>query len=134
MGKKITTFAGIKKGQKFRVIANNGGHNYPMGEVLTFKKPGSTLQSMSDVAEEQIGNNIRASEIELVNYTVEDILSEIKELEKQIEDLTLKAEFCYENGLKEYDENLFRILKAVKIINTFSTDIDKAKQLALLLN
>jgi hypothetical protein len=134
MGKKITTFAGIKPGQKFKVIANAGGHCYPMDTVLTFKKPGVNTTMMSDCAMELLGNSLRASEVELCNLTIEDMLAEVKNLEQQIDDLNMKIAFCLESGIKEYDENTFKIMKALKVINAFSSDIEKAKELSKLLN
>lgn len=134
MGKRITTFAGIKAGQKFKVVSNIGGHCYPMDKILTFKKPGMNVTMMSDCARELIGNSLRASEIELANYTIEDMLAEVKELQGQIDELNSKIAFCLETGQKEYDENTFKIMKALAVINAFGSDLEKAKELSKLLN
>ena len=133
MGKKISTFAGIKTGQKFKVIANVGSHCYPMDTVLTFKKPGVNASTMSDIALDVFGNSIRATEIELVSYTIEEMMKEKQTLQNLIEEIDLKIAFCLENGLKEYDENVFKVMKALKIINSYTSDIDKAKEVASLL-
>ena len=134
MGKKISTFAGIKTGQKFKVIANIGSHCYPMDTILTFKKPGVNTSTMTDIALEVFGNSIRAAEIELVNYTIEEMIKEKQALLKEIDDVDSKIAFCLENGLKEFDDNVFKVMQTLKIINTFTTDIEKAKEIATLLN
>jgi hypothetical protein len=134
MGKKIHTFTGIKTGQKFKVIANVGSHCYPMDTILTFKKPGTSLATMSDIAVEVFGNSIRATEIELINYTIEEMMKEKQVLLEQIDDINLKIAFCLENGLKEFDDNVFKVMQALKVINSFTSDLDKAKEIATLLN
>lgn len=132
--KKITTFAGIKVGQKFKVIKNNMGHNYPIDTILTFKVPGTQSVIMTNIAEENpYGNSINASCIELVNYTVEDMQKEQKELLKQVEDLQERIDYCKSLGIKEYDENLVKVLKTMAILKGLDSDIEKAKQIATLI-
>jgi len=73
MKKTIATFAGIKIGQRFRVIANTSSHCYPMNTILTFKRVGMNTTTMSDIANELYGNSIKISEIELVKTTIEEL-------------------------------------------------------------
>jgi len=133
--KKITTFKGIKVGQKFKVVANALGHNYPIGGIYTFKVPGLEQASMTNIAKEiPYGNTIPASCIELVSTSIEDMKEDISRLEAEVKDLKEKIYFCESAGLKEYDDNIVKVLQTMAILKEATSDIEKAKQIAKLID
>lgn len=126
------TFAGIKKGQKFRVIANRGGHNYPMGKTLTFSKPGSDTSSMSNIMVDPRGashNNIMFDEIELIYETVDEMKNEIAALtaehKDQINMLNERISTCEELGMAIYDEDFIKVYRALEVLNSDTTTLEK---------
>jgi len=126
------TFAGIKKGQKFRVIANRGGHNYPMGKTLTFSKAGTDSSSMSDIAVRKPGsshNNIMFDEIELIYETVDEMKNEIAALtaehQDQIQMLNERIATCEELGMAIYDEDFIKVYRALEVLNSDATTLEK---------
>lgn len=138
--KRISSFKGIKRGQKFRVIGNAGGHNYPLGKVFTFKRDMvSASGSATDIAEEvQYGNNIYASDIELViTQTLDELKKEKSDLEKrykkEIAELEEKIKVCEENGLEEFDEDFAKVYKILKVVEGKKTRTEKAKVITQLL-
>lgn len=138
-GKKIKSFAGLKKGQKFIVTSTQGGHNYPLNKVLTLKRDMVAGGSPNDIAVEvQYGNNISPTCIKLVNYTIDEMKKELKTLESNFKlaktSIQSQITFCEENGLTEFDEDLFKVLEALKVLDSQSSNIEKAKVIALLIN
>lgn len=126
------TFAGIKKGQKFRVIANRGGHNYPTGKTLTFSKTGTDTNSMNNIAAGPRGssyNNIMFDEIELVYETVDEMKNEIAiltaEHAEQIQLLNDRISICEELGMAIYDEDFIKVYKALELLNSDATTLEK---------
>ena len=66
MRNTLTTFKGIKKGQKFRIIANTSGHRYPLNETLTFAKAGVTTAAHMASPDGTNRGSVYSYEIELV--------------------------------------------------------------------
>ena len=127
-----STFAGIKKGQKFIVVANRGGHNYPMGKVLIFSKNGIDATSMSNIMVNKGGeshNNIMFDEIELIYDTVEQMKEEIVKLTadhaEEIQLLNDRIATCEELNMEIYDENFVKVYRALEVLNSESTLFEK---------
>ena len=78
------------------------------------------------------------SNFELIPYTKEEITKELKSLKKiyeeQTKELKDKLEYLKLSNSKTYDENEFRVYRALKIIDTEKNEFTKAKLIAKLLN
>jgi len=137
--KKLTSFAGIEKGMKFRVINTSNGHNYPVNTVLTFKRNGSGIDTMCDCAEEvPQGNALHIHQIEiLTEVSLSNMKAKLKSLEenykKEKAELSSKIKFCEENGLEIYDDDIFKISEALKVIESSKSGVEKAKMIAKLI-
>jgi hypothetical protein len=136
--KKLTTFKGIKKGQKFKVINKRGSHNYPVNKVLTFKHDGPDNFTMSDCAVEKSGGNtLQADQIVLLAQDLKSMKEQVTtlklEFNNEISELESKIKFCEEQGLEEFDEDTFKVYSTLSILKTKKSDIEKAKIIASLI-
>lgn len=130
MSKVLASFAGIKKGQKFKVIKNVGSHNYPMNKTLVFRVDGTAASSMNNIAKGTGDyNNIRIDEIEIFNETLiemrerRDQLSSSKNAE--IAELDEKIKACEELNLEVYDELFVTIHKCLVVLGANATLVEK---------
>jgi len=132
--KKLTTWKGLKKGQKFIVHSNSNSHCYPIGKVLTMRVNGSCGDRMNNVAVEMCGDNLDICDIQLVNNTLEVLKVRLAELEAEKAEVTGKIKFCEDNGLTEFDEIEYEIFAALDILEGSASRKDKASLLAKILN
>lgn len=132
--KMLSTFKGLPIGTKIKVLYNTNSHNYPMGEVITLKKPG-TAASMIDAAKEVSGGNtLNAKDCCLAAVTIPEMENQIAELQKELDSYKEKIVFCKENAMEEFDEEVFEIHNVLKIIEKPVTDLEKAKLIKKLLH
>jgi hypothetical protein len=136
MSRKLTSFAGIKKGQKFRVIKNIGSHNYPLNVPLTFRVDGTDGSTMGNIAESKNGgdyNNIRIDEIQLYNETVVDMREQLNLIKSKSNseflNLTEKIRICEELNLETYDEFFIMIHQSLVVLGANATLLEKTKAL-----
>lgn len=128
-----TSFKGIKKGQRFMVVANNGGHNYPMDTVLIFSKHGTDQKSMENIMVDssKSHNHIRIEEIKVLDDTVEEMKLEVIRIKgsnkEQVEDLEKRIKTCEELGMLVYDEDFIKLYKALQTLNADSSILEKTK-------
>lgn len=139
MSKKIKSFLGLKKGQKFIVTKTGGGHNYPLNTVLTLSRDIVNIGSPHNIATEYPqGNTIAPSCIELIASTIVEMKKQLKDIETEFKKeksiLQSKINFCEENGVEEFDENLFKVIEALKALDSKSSNVEKAKVIASLIN
>jgi hypothetical protein len=135
MTKTLTTFRDLKKGQKFIVVSNSNGHNYPLNKVLTLKMDGmGHTTQMSDCIMEQEGRNtLDIKDVRLPNNGLSDLHQEVVELQEKLDLTNEKIKLCNDLGLTEYDENVIKVHKALAVIKTKKTDIEKAQDIANLI-
>jgi hypothetical protein len=134
MSRKLTSFTGIKKGQKFRVIKNIGSHNYPLNVLLTFRVNGTEGSTMNNIAEGNGDyNNIRIDEIQLYNETVVDMRERLDLIKSKSNseflDLTEKIRICEELNLEAYDEFFVMIHQSLVVLGANATLLEKTKAL-----
>lgn len=128
-----TSFKGIRKGQRFMVIANNGGHNYPMDKVLIFSKHGEDRPSMENIMVDPSRghNHIRIDEIKVLDDTVEEMKAEIARIKDsnkaQVKELEERIKICEELGMVVYDEDFVKVYKALQVLNADSSILEKTK-------
>lgn len=123
----------IKVGDKFR-MANDVylGNGYHKGDLVTcVQKSGSYIYVKSDN-----GYKINVLIQDIVQSAVSkaDINANIKELEAEIASYKDKLEWMEETGNEEYDETEVKVWKTLKTLSSKSTDIEKAKVIAKLIN
>lgn len=134
MSKALTTFAGIKRGTRFKVINNSNGHNYPQHKVLIFKKDGlAGVSQMSDIAEGMSCNTIELRDIRLCNESLTDLHQKVVELQEELDLANEKIKVCNDLGLTEYDDNVIKVHKALAIIKTKKTDVEMSQAIASLM-
>ena len=138
MSKPLKSFAGLKKGQKFMVVANSNLHNYPMNTVLTLSENGTKATSMSNCAVEvPDGNNLMAKDCILAEISLEMMKSELVDMSERYktesDELKSKIDFCEKNGLDTFDEDLYKVHSVLKALDSKATLIEKTKMIAALL-
>lgn len=126
------SFKGIRKGQRFIVIANNGGHNYPLDQTLIFSKHGTDTQSMENIMVDQRGHNhIRIDEIRVLDETVEEMKAEIARIKNSndisVKKLESRIQICEELGMVIYDEEFIRVYRALQVLNSDSSVLEKTQ-------
>ena len=156
MATKIKHFGGIKKGQKFRVVSNSNGHNYPLNTVLKFKERNTVKKTNWDncVMGSDRYNTLNCQDVELLG---EDLASlelsyvelqesrdlwnennklEVKKYNEDVDErlLTIKKQiqFCKDLGITEYDDNVEKMYNIIQTINKKGdmSDIEKAKMIS----
>lgn len=150
--KNIKTFAAAKAvmiGKKVRILANSNGHSYgPVGTVFvvdcwTNFSTTNIISTNSCTMKLGTSGYISFSNVEIYEpVTIEDIVNESKELQNQITELqkkieenNKKIELMDELGLKEYDEEIFKIMRTLAIVeNKKMTKLKKAQVIKELLN
>ena len=135
---KLTSFASIKAGMKFKVVCSGGGHNYPLNTILTAKRNGRDCSSEMDFACEGHFNNLSIFYIELMAFTLKDMERDLKEMiakaRKEQAELLDKIEFCRAHELDEFDEKFYKSWVALETIDSACSQVEKAKIIASLLN
>ena len=138
MSKPLKSFAGLKKGQKFMVVANNNSHNYPMDTVLTLSRDGRKTTGMSNCAVEvPDGNNLMASDCVLLDMSLESMKLELvnigKKYKAESDELKSRIDFCEKNGLDTFDEDFYKVHSALKALDSKATLMEKTKVITALL-
>jgi hypothetical protein len=127
------SFAEVRKGQRFKVIKNTNGHNYPIGKVLTFKRNGPHSASMSDAAVGMIGNNLKFVDIILLGISIEDLKANLANVEKSLKTkmkvLENQLKFCEKYNLEEYDPLYYHIGVIEEILEKDISNFEKAKEI-----
>ena len=138
MSKPLKSFAGLKKGQKFMVVANNNSHNYPMDTVLTLSRDGRKTTGMSNCAVEvPDGNNLMASDCVLLDMSLESMKLELvnigKKYKAESDELKSRIDFCEKNGLDTFDEDFYKVHSALTALDSKATLMEKTKVITALL-
>ena len=138
MSDPLKSFAGLKRGQKFMVVANSNSHNYPMDTALTLNRDGVRTTGMSNCAVEVPGgNNLMASDCVLLAMSLESIKLELvnigKKYKAESDELKSKIDFCEKNGLDTFDEDFYKVHSALKALDSKATLIEKTKVITALL-
>lgn len=133
MAKILKTWEGLKKGQKFVVISNSNGHNYPIGKTLIMKKPGVVSTQMTDIAEGISGNTIEVRDVRLTAESLSDLHEHIVEVQEELDKTMSKIKLCNDLGLTEYDDNVIKVHKALAIIKSKKSDIEQSQAIANLI-
>lgn len=133
-----TSFKGIRKGQRFIVIANNGGHNYPLDKVLLFSKNGTNTPSMENIMiDSRSHNHIRIDEIKVLEETVEEMKAEIARIKNSnaeaVKELESRIQLCEELGMDVYDEDFVKVYRALQVLNSDSSILEKTQLIVNLL-
>jgi hypothetical protein len=126
----LSTFAGMRKGDKIIVVRNTNSHNYPMNKILTLKKNG-TGQSLSDAVIEMLGNNLDARDCIRAPYNVTLLQDRIGEMEDEIAGLKREVDahkeilsFCQTNRITEYDPDIIKIVGILQSISKSEEELN----------
>jgi hypothetical protein len=134
-------------GKKVKVISNKqGNHGFEIGEkiiiVAKINGCGATkmwLAKSVDGGTQQY--NIYEREFRLFTNSKEDLLKEIEELKKKQKEIDEEINqfqeyvaFLDENSLIDFNETEFKTYKVLKTINEKTSDLEKAKIIAKILD
>jgi len=72
--------------------------------------------------------------IDNLNMLIDKNEKELIKIKDKIDDLKLKIKFIKDNNLKEFDENEFKVYCVLQELKTNSSDIEKSKIIAKLIN
>ena len=133
-----TTFSGLKIGQRFKVIKNSNSHNYIVGETYAMSRKGTATMSMNNIAKDYPkGNILYFKDIIIITNDLFTMESDLKTFEEEFKakskDLKSKIAFCKKHCLDEFDDNTFKVYQTLSILNTTSSDIEKAQVIAKLI-
>lgn len=117
-------------GRKFIILDKEGGHNYPLDTVLTFKRNFTNTTQGTDMAAEVPGGNtvfMRSCyfldlSIPNLKLLIKENLKRIEEIENENKSLKEKIKFCEEEGLNEFSEIAFRVKETLNILKTRSSE------------
>jgi len=135
--KKLTVAEADKLvGKEVRIISTAGGHGLAIDSITTIKRvnhgnPTTYYHTSSST-------NLKESQFELLPQTKEEITKNLKKLKKIYEEQTKKLkdklEYLKLSNSETYDENEFKVYRALKIIDIEKNEFTKAKLIAKLLN
>lgn len=132
MSAKIV-YKNVKVGDKFRMANDKYNNNgYYKGDLVScYMKQSNYVYIQRDG-----GMQIAVYIADLVSavLTKEDLTSNIKQLEIEIASHKDKLDWMEETGNDEYDETEVKVWKTLKTLNSKSTDAEKAKVIAKLIN
>jgi len=120
-------------GKRIKITGTGSGHTYgPIGTTVKVVR-------VSGVDQRTLMLNSRGTYIGWNDFTVEpatreEILTDVEGLDKDIKDLRAKLAFMDELKLSTYDETEFKVYSVLQELNTSSSDIEKAKVIAKLIN
>ena len=134
MKTNLTSWKGLQKGTKFRVVRNSNGHSYPIGKVLTLSRDGEASSSMNSCAREVSGNNLTVTDIELIYMTIGDMKLErdyiLNKQKDELKKLEHAIEFCEKHGIEQYEDRYVDSYQILKIAQDSSkTEIEKVKSI-----
>lgn len=127
----------IKIGKVYQVVSRKSWHCIPINAKVTINTRYSTSSTNGGswyTKEYPAGGYVFGTDLIEVLVNKEDIKKDIKEKQEEINDLKLKLKFIEENGLEEYDENVFKSFKVLQLLSTSKSDIEKAKIIAELIH
>lgn len=136
MAKKAAiSIKNIKVGDVYRLA--NDRHNswgYAKGEsvVVTYKYGNSVNVQDTNYLKQQIGITL-ADLVPKVTSKAE-IQSSIADLKSQIAGYEKQLKWLEQTGAEEYNETEFKVWSTLQTLNSDSTDIDKAKVIAKLID
>lgn len=127
-------YKNIKIGDKFRMASdkylNNG---YSKGDLVTcYMKQSNYVYVNSSNGGMQIA--VLMADLLPMTMTKSDLNTIIKDLESEIASHKDKLDWMEETGNDEYDETEVKVWKTLKTLNSKSTDAEKAKVIAKLIN
>lgn len=139
--KKITSVTALNKHLKGKTVVivtppascGHSGHNYgSIGTKIKIEQCYNYYHHGGARATVQLrtgGTSIYVGELEVLGGTMEDLKAErgaltkrILDAQKDIEEIDGKIKYLTDNGLTEYDEELFRVMDMLKVIDDKGLD------------
>lgn len=122
-------------GKTIRIIGNTAGHNIPTGTICEVVQHHS---DNNDVLVRVPNSGIRTgqpqtrtvyvSDYVLCPITREELTKQKGELEIKLKDLTIKIKDMDKYDMKEYNDEDYKILKAIEAFSNEGTLMEKAKR------
>lgn len=126
-------------GKKVKCISNRSGNGLQIGGIYYIHSKASIGPQAVNVSSSKNGPKIygwcKLDELQPLDVTIEDFIDSLKDLEEDQEKISEdkikikeKIEFMKKNNLEEFDEDMYKIHKTMKILGI--EDINKAKEIA----
>jgi len=127
----------FKEGMK--IITKKVVHStsLPIGSIGRIKSKNTGTANAWNVLFSTNPNNYCVYELEMkaCPLTVDDMKEEERELNDKLTEVREKIDFCIENKLKEYNDEVFRVWQIVKELKgNYKSDITKAEAIVEIIN
>jgi hypothetical protein len=120
-------------GEKYKIIANHYIQNgFPKDTIVTMVMANQGNILVTNDSGQQI--YIRLGDIAELIQSKESIELKLKDLQRQVDLEKGKLEWMNNLGYVEYNENEFKVWSTLKTLASSSTDEEKAKIIASLIN
>jgi len=132
-------------GKKVKIVANMANHGFKIGEEVTIMNInnqggcGGALYNAKNRRNQQY--QVYESDFKIPCFTKEEVEKEIVEIQKKIDEHQAKIDtwkevmnYMTETGVDKYDEVEFKSYRVLKTINQNTSDVEKAKMIAKIIN
>jgi len=124
--KPLTTFGGLKKGQKFTVISNCNSHNYPLNVPLTLERDGLPGSTQMDQCAGTRYNTLDIRDVVLIDSSITELKAKIEDLHKEEAKLIRKIKLCEEFGVTTFDDRVLDVYEALRVASSAKSNKEKA--------
>jgi hypothetical protein len=134
-----TTVTSFRKGDRVQTVVDNANDiGYPAGKVFTVFR-GGTIGPGYSILVYQAGNSgstfiISTQNLKLALITIPELEKELNELLDQREVILSKIKFMRELELDEFDETQYKVYRALEVLDSTKSKVQKAKVIADLIN
>jgi len=136
----------LKVGGRIKVVANTCSHSYQIGETYEINHLYYTGSQVTSVQARSsngtTGNVLYLSDIECVDYTIEeleefnkDLIDQLEATKKEISNNEERIAWMKENNITEFNETEFKAFKTLTLLEDDSiSKMEKAKLISELVN
>ena len=146
INQKQTNIMENLNGKKVKVIGNTSNHGFPIGgEVTILQCIGGcpTLWNATGIATNGCVCTYNIYEADFtnpkmnkedINKTIDELKEKLSEVQDKISYWDETLQFMDENSLTEFNDTEFKSYRVLKTINQDTTDMEKAKLIAKIIN
>jgi predicted GNAT family acetyltransferase len=122
----------FKPGDRVRIVDSHTGHTVPVGTTgRVVARAGGGYYTV--VVNKSQNLNFHYKDLALAVYTAEELAAEKAKLLEAVEDINAKLAYLEKTGLSEFDEEEFKIHRAIELLDSTACPVERTRQLAKLL-
>jgi hypothetical protein len=129
----VKKYKNYKKGDRVKVVGNTSGSNYAVGRCYTVQSKSGSNYMLCDPTTGLTGNWIMPADLALASVTRKALLEEKAELEGQINQICERLAYMETVGSDVFDEDEYKIHRAIGILDATKNPADRVKALAKLI-